>query len=355
VNALKTLLKPKQRDSIGYVSDPDRRAEDWTAAEIEAEFSRQLELGFPIGLYLEGNCPWLIRALDSAKEVKRPIVAQVNTGPPASFQGPFKPDAGLFRLASEGKAKLFFHLPYLFNLWLPFDASQAKWPGEEARVPLIRAYVEYLNAFVALIPEGLNIGMGFILHAGCPRWPGALGKSAGDYVPAMGSAGDEALEFGKRFRNNLAWLFDSFLGGLSRKGVQGRVLIENMAGADRHPLQLSSFKNCKALLGGFDKSRYGLCWDTLHSWAAGESLSPADFSSADVGLIHMNGGPANVCFGSRKDLHGYTELSAAVKRGTAYPWLGDAAFQNAPMVFERKLCSVMLKDSAWLAQKWGLA
>ena len=353
-NLLKKIFAPRQRDNIGFESDPDKRAEDWSEAEIENEFARQLALGFPLGLYLDGEWSWMVRALDSAGEIKRPVVAQVNTGPLASFRGPFKVSADLLRLACAGKIKLFFHLPYLFDLWLPFDSSQVKWAGELVRVPLIRMYVEYLNAFVALIPEGTDLDIGFVLHAGYPRWPGEFGKG-GAYAPAEKSAGDEARALALRFRNNLAWLFDPFIGGLSRRGARGRVLVENLVGSDKHPAHMATFGNCRALIGGLDKSKYGLCWDSLHSWASGEDLSPKDLECTDVGLIHMNGGAANVRFGSRKDLHGYAELRVAAERATAYPWLSDAAFRDAALVFERKLYSVMLKDSAWIAEKWGLA
>ena len=356
MNLLKNLFRRRQRDEIGYVSDPERRAEDWSAAEMETEFARQVELGFPVGLYLDGNRSWMVRVLDGIRKIGRPVVVQADTGLLFSFQDPFKPDPDLLRLAGEGKIRLFFHLPFLFNLWLPFDASQVKWAGESVRVPLVRAHVEYLNAFVANIPEGPDLDMGFVVHAGYPRWPGESGKDGG-YVPARGSVEDEAQVLGNRFGNNLAWLFDPFLGGLSRKGVRGRVLVENLVGSAGHPRHMATFVECGALVGGLDRSKYGLCWDAGHSWAAGEDLSPGDLSPSlecgDVGLVHMNGGPANVGFGSRVDLHGYTELRVAVGRGTAYPWLGDAAFRDVPMVFERKLYSVMLKDSAWLAEKWG--
>jgi len=264
----------------------------------------------------------MIRALDGAGQVERPVVVQLNTGPPASFRGPLKVDANLLRLAGEGKLRLFFHLPYLFDIWLPFDNSQIKWEGEIVRVPMIRVYVQYLNDFVANLPEDLDLDIGFVLHAGYPRWPGKQGKTGGEYVPLEESVKDEARALGGRFRNNLAWLFDPFLGGLSRKGVRGRVLIENLAGSDKHPAHMATFKNCGVLTSGLDKSRYGRCWDLLHSWASGENLSPADLEDADVGLVHMNGGPANVRFGSRKDLHGYTEVRMALKRGTAYPGWG---------------------------------
>ena len=348
------LFKRKKRDDIGFVSDPAKRAEDWSAAEIEAEFARQVGLGWPVGLYLDGDWSWMARVLDGIGKVKRPVVVQANTGPPASFRGPFKVDAGLLRLAGEGKIRLFFHLPYLFDIWLPFDNSQIRWEGELVRVPMIRVYVQYLNDFVANLPEDQDLDVGFVLHAGYPRWPGKQGKAGGEYVPVGESVKDEARALGERFRGNLAWLFDPFLGGLSRRGVRGRVLVENLAGSDRHPVHMATFRNCVALTDGLDRSRYGLCWDLLHSWVSGEDLSPADLEGANVGLVHMNGGPANVRFGGRKDLHGYTELRAAVKRGTAYPWIGDPAFGAVPMVFERKLYSVMLKDSAWIAEKWGM-
>ena len=361
VNSLAGLFKRRKRDDIGFVSDPGRRAEDWTVAEIEAEFARQVDLGWPVGLYLDGDWSWMTGVLDGVEKVKRPVVVQVNTGPPASFRGPFKVDGNLLRLAGEGKIKLFFHLPHLFDIWLPFDNSQIRWEGELVRVPMIRVYVQYLNDFVANLPEDLNLDLGFVLHAGYPRWPGKLGpsdkpgKAGGGYVPAGESVKEEARELGNRFRNNLVWLFDPFLGGLSRRGVRGRILVENLVGLDKHPVHMATFKNCGMLTSGLDGSRYGRCWDLLHSWASGEDLSPVDLEGTDVGLIHMNGGPANVRFGSRKDLHGYTELRTAVKRGAAYPWLGDPAFGAIPMVFERKLYSVMLKDSAWVAEMWGLA
>ena len=351
--SIANLFKRGKRDDIGYVSDPERRAEDRSVAEIEAEFARQVELGWPVGLYLDGDWSWMTRTLDGIGRVKRPVVVQANTGPPASFRGPFRVDPDLLRLAGQGKIRLFFHLPYLFDIWLPFDNSQVMWEGELVRVPMIRVYVQYLNDFVANLPEDLDLDMGFVLHAGYPRWPGRLGKTGGEYVPLGESVGDEARALGNRFRNNLAWLFDPFLGGLSLRGVRGRILVENLVGSDRHPVHLATFRNCGVLTGGLDGSRYGRCWDLLHSWSSGESLSPADLDGTDVGLVHMNGGPANVRFGSRKDLHGYTELRTAVKRGSAYPWLGDPAFGAVPMVFERKLYSVMLKDSAWIAEKWG--
>ena len=353
VGLLKRLFKPRKRDDIGYVSDPDRRAENWSNTEIAAEFARQVELGWPVGLYLDSDWSWMTGVLDGIGRVSRPVVVQANTGPLVSFRGPLKVEPKLFRLAGEGKIRLFFHLPYLFDIWLPFDTSQLKWEGELVRVPMIRVYVQYLNDFVAGIPEGLDLDIGFVVHAGYPRWPGKLGKDGSGYVPIEGKVEDEARVLGGRFRNNLVWLFDPFLGGLSRRGVRGRVLVENLVGVEGHPLHMASFRNCRALVEGLDKSRYGLCWDLGHSWAAGEDLSPGDLDADAVGLVHINGGPANVRFGSRKDLHGYTELVVALGRGTAYPWLGGAAFWNVPMVFERKLYSVMLKDSAWMAGKLG--
>ena len=350
----KKLFTPKKRDDIGYISDPDKRAEDWSDTEISAEFARQVELGWPVGLYLDTDWSWMTRVLDAIEKVSRPVVVQANTGPLVSFRGPLKVDPNLFRLACEGKIRLFFHLPYLFDIWLPFDTSQLKWEGELVRVPMIRVYVQYLNDFVAGIPEGLDLDIGFVVHAGYPRWPGRLGKVGNEYVPVRENVKDEARVLGNRFRNNLVWLFDPFLGGLSRRGVRGRVLIENLVGLDKHPVHMATFGNCKALTDDLDKSRYGLCWDVGHSWASGENLSPEDLKNANVALVHMNGGPANVRFGSRKDLHGYTELGVAVGRGTAYPWLGETAFRNVPMIFERKLYSVMLKDSAWMAEKWGM-
>jgi len=353
VSSVKKLFQAKKRDDIGYVGDPDKRPENLSAAELETEFARQVDSGFPVGLYLRGDWSWMVKVLDGREKPERPVAVQVNTGLLVSFQDPHKPDANLLRLASEGKVKLFFHLPYLFNVWLPFDSSQVRWEGEPVKVPLIRAHVEYLNTFVANLPEGQDADVGFVLHANYPRWPGEFTKDGG-YVPARGSVRDEADVLANRFRNNLAWLFDPFLGGLSRKGVRGRVLVENMAAADKRPAQMSAFENCRELVSGLDSSRYGLCWDAGHSWAAGEELSSKNPAGDDVGLVHMNGGPAIVGFGSGKDLHGYTELRAAVERGTAYPWLGDAAFRNVPVVFERKLYSVMLKDSAWLAEKWAV-
>ena len=348
------LLGPRQRDAIGYLSDPDRREEDWTPGEIGAEFARQVGLGFPVGLRLIGDYSWAIRALDAAGAPPRPVAVQADTGPLGSFKGPFRPDPDLLRLACSGKIRLFFHLPHLFDLWLPFDESQIRWRGELVKVPLVRACVEYLNDFAALVPEGLDADIGFVLHANYPRWPGSPGKDGGPYAPAGKSADDEARELRLRFRNNLAWLFDPFIGGLSRRGVRGRVLLENMAGSGGRPEQMSTFEKCRELARGLDRSRYGLCWDLLHSWAAGEALSPADFDPSEVGLIHMNGGPACAAFGSGRDLHGYAELRAAAGRRSAYPWIADAALAEAPAVFERELYSIMLKDSAWLAQMRGI-
>ena len=342
------IFKPV-KDDIGYVSDPDKRAEDWSDSEIENGFARQVGLGFPVGLYLRGKCPWVVSVLNSVDKIKRPVVVQLDTGILTSFQDPFKVDADLLRLACDGKIKLFFHLPYLFDIWLPFDTSQIRWEGELVKVPMVRGYVEYLNSFIASLPENLDIDIGFVVHSGYPRWPGRPGKNGGVYVPRENTAEGDADILVSRFCKNLVWLFEPFLGGLSRKGVRGRILVENMVGVEKHPVHLATFKNCKSMINGLDKSRYGLCLDLCHAWSAGESLLPEDLETETIGLIHMNGGPANAVFGSRKDLHGYTELATAVKQGTAYPWIRSVAFDNFPIVFERKLYSVMLKDSAWLA------
>jgi len=37
--AFANMFKRRKRDDIGFVSDPGRRAEDWSIAEIEAEFA----------------------------------------------------------------------------------------------------------------------------------------------------------------------------------------------------------------------------------------------------------------------------------------------------------------------------
>jgi len=337
-DAIRKAFARRRLDDVGYVGDPERRPEDHTPARILAEFERQLALGFPLGLYTRTDAPWMCAAIAAAADVRRPVAVQADTGPSASFRGPFAPDPGLVELCRAGRVSLFFHLPHLFDLWLPFDPSQAGREGEQVRVPMVRMYVEYLNALAAGFPEGPDCGVGFVVHSAGPRPPGH-------------PAPDDRLE--ARFRGNLERLFDPFLGGLSRRGVRGRILVENLVGPLTGRAAPYSLAGCAGLVRGLDPSRYGLCWDSGHSWAAGEDLSPADIDPALVGLVHMNGGPAKAGFGCGKDLHGYSELRCAAARGTAYPWLADPALAGIPAVFERKLYSVMLKDSAWLAGERG--
>ncbi|MCL2557089.1 MAG: sugar phosphate isomerase/epimerase [Treponema sp.] len=347
---LRELFGLRQRDSVGYARDPEARAEHWSEAEIEDELARQIAAGFPVGLAHCRRWPMIERAIKRAGSAPGPPTIQADAGELASFRDPDKVEPGLLRLAREGRIRLFFHLPYLFNLWIPFDPSQIRWKGETASVPLARAQVEYLNAFSAGLSDEVGAELGFVVHCGYPRMPGETKNGA--YLPAGESAGAEKEELARRFSQNLCWLFDPFIGALSRRGARAKILLENMpaqaAGAT------SDFRGCAALVSGLDRERYGLCWDSAHSWASGEELSPADIAAAPVGLAHMNGGPPTLRFGCGLDLHGYSALGASIERGTAYPWLADGRLSALPMVFQRAHYSAMLKDSAWLARERGL-
>ena len=372
--------------SSNLLNDPDKHDETWTDNEIDAELRRQVELGYPVAFCLgtDGGS----KIIETLLEVKltRPVPIQVNAGPMDSLQGPLKINRDLIKLALEGKIWLYFHLPLVFNMFLPLDKEQVKWETDVYRQGLAEAYIKYITNLLKdynLACEEIggsgshyNINTGLVVHGGIPHWPGQLvnsneNKSKGIvhtlggaalgklYVPAEKSSLKEWQVFRARYWSNLDLIFGKLLesyGGLIR------LLIENGVGTDKAPLPVNNISWIGNEIIGqafFEKIgqekfyNFGLCWDTEHSFGAGESFSECLEQGfiENIDLIHLNGAPSNVSYGSRKDLHNYTSLSKSLEAGTlrlTEKHLVDLVRSGKPLIYEREHYSLMLEDSKWL-------
>jgi endonuclease IV len=128
------------------------------------------------------------------------------------------------------------------------------------------------------------------------------------------------------------------------------ILIENDAGGKDNPapklVHLNKVvKDLKSRL----VTNIGICLDTEHAYASGDSLTPLDKSSID--LVHLNAIPSNVRFGSHLDRHSTTALANS-KNGTGFiRKILNGLNSGTPVILERMDCNIIHRDLRFLKER----
>lgn len=279
--------------------DPDNRMEYLTDAQI-GEMLRGMELPANIGCHIVASSRNMISELAS-KQVEG-IPLQIATGPLVNLVDYVMPTQELADLALSGKVKLWFHLPFPFTMYMPEKCSY------------IDKCKNYLVQHVKLLKNMFGIeNPAYVMHALYPV-----------KVPEKGSV--------QVFRTNLEYVFGD---------VPCTVAVENLVGSVKHSQRYAQPDYIYNNLLPEDK-KYSMCYDTEHAFAAGFDWTEALPMKDRITLIHLNGHPYTVTKGSRLDLHSYTSLESSWPEKDFKQFM--QAFSDVPMVFERRIPSVILED-----------
>lgn len=184
-----------------------------------------------------------------------------------------------------------------------------------------------------------------IIHA--PFWFSVLGKNRKycmRYLNLLSDIGDISfvVHIGSQVPNNA--VVRIFLEEAAfHLHPKIKLLIENTAGSKTH----GSFKIEDMVKVVKPFSFAGVCLDTEHAYAAGESLEDLDLNDFD--LIHLNGIPSYVKFGGHLDRHSWTLLEKS--KTEIFHVLEKLKTCNpTTLIFERWDRDISLADRSFLEE-----
>lgn len=129
-----------------------------------------------------------------------------------------------------------------------------------------------------------------------------------------------------------------------------KLLVENDCGGKNNPAPSIAMiaKVVKALKkAGLD---IGMCVDTEHAYAAGDSLFPMNYKDV-VDLVHLNAIPKNVRYGGHLDRHSQTALSQS-KNGTGFvKKIISSIKPGTPLILERTEYDIIQQDMSFLKER----
>jgi sugar phosphate isomerase/epimerase len=123
-----------------------------------------------------------------------------------------------------------------------------------------------------------------------------------------------------------------------------RILVENDAGSKAKPApKLVDIVEVKRRLRKMKIFNIGVCVDTEHAYAAGDSLFSINYRK-DVAMIHLNAIPKQVVFGGHLDRHSRTALADS-KNGINFVRKIFALMKKrTPLILERTDYNVLVRD-----------
>lgn len=304
--------------------DADKAPETKTFAEVQKMLSQYInnydtsEYGFCLTSDSKVYLDFLTENLRDLSS----LPVQINSGSLMNMNIVVAPTTPIPEALAVGKIKLFVHLPFLINPW---NSTQ-----------------QYINNyFIQLASLYKGLPAKFILHCSYPKI-----NPAEDY--------DKQMEpHKKNFIQNLQ-LWQSLLGH--------KLLIENLAGSASHKEPYSSVAYLHQIMfveNNLHFDKFGLCFDTEHAWANGESLIHSQDIVNHIDLIHMNSAPSNAGFGKHIDLHSYTPIRSSHKRvfsvecnNESVSILADfiKTYRGIPKVFERAHMSIAADDALFIKE-----
>ena len=128
----------------------------------------------------------------------------------------------------------------------------------------------------------------------------------------------------------------------SKMAPEIKLLLENDAGGKSNPAP--TLRNLTSVLRTLGPNiNAGLCIDTEHAYAAGDSLFSINFHE-HASMIHLNAIPQNVIFGRHLDRHSLTPLSKS-KNGTKFiKKILGLIRPKTPLILERMDMQIALQD-----------
>jgi hypothetical protein len=140
----------------------------------------------------------------------------------------------------------------------------------------------------------------------------------------------------------------------------GMFLLENRGCFSTGELQ-STLRICLDValdLNRGSQGSYGICLDTEHAWAEGvlfsDLVAHKEVLSDLVKLVHCNGAPSSIGFGSGYEYHSYTSLINSIGRVFSVDQMDNnylyclswlvSVFNSCPFIFERALMSLQAQD-----------
>lgn len=225
--------------------------------------------------------------------------------------------------AAENGARLFFHLPFWFNLYVDTKSYIAKKMNQ-----YLKEFTSYMDMY------GFDYKV--ISHA---EYPVSLPKST------------PVVFVEDNFVHNVEAISKTILGS------NCEFLIENQVSTfkffDRRK-DFNSLTMFDALLANSDIPNIGYCFDTEHAWAGGGEHKIYVPFIDKIKFVHFNSIPYYVDEGSQIDRHSYTRLSKC--NGFGVEWLQQFfadTFGRIPYVLERRSKDVAIFDIETIAEWAG--